>query len=269
MTVTKSQMETVALLRAAVLRIGVRLDLDTVLREVVDSARALTGARYGSSPPSTATGSPATSSRPASRLTSTARWRRGPTDCGCSGHLRELPAPLRLPDLDAWTRSFGCSPFTVSSGAFQATPMRHRRPAAAGFFLRGRRAGFDALSERDRPRYQLLSHFQTFELLDRDEDEETRFAFTDLPQHKVIEPLFLDDPRAEFRRLLARRDGRAVAELRSFRDKLGSLRLFDPACGCGNFLIIAYRELRTLEIDVLREIASRASDGRPLQTIDQ
>ena len=76
---------------------------------------------------------------------------------------------------------------------------------------------------------------------------------------KVIEPLFLDDLRGEFRRLQARRDGRAVADLRKFRDKLGSLRLFDPACGCGNFLIIAYRELRTLEIDVLREIASRAT----------
>ena len=76
---------------------------------------------------------------------------------------------------------------------------------------------------------------------------------------KVIEPLFLDDLRGEFRRLQARRDGRAAADLRKFRDKLGSLRLFDPACGCGNFLIIAYRELRTLEIDVLREIASRAT----------
>ncbi len=76
---------------------------------------------------------------------------------------------------------------------------------------------------------------------------------------KVIEPLFLDDLRGEFRRLQARRDGRAGADLRKFRDKLGTLRLFDPACGCGNFLIIAYRELRTLEIDVLREIASRAT----------
>ena len=76
---------------------------------------------------------------------------------------------------------------------------------------------------------------------------------------KVIEPLFLDDLRAEFRRLQARRDGRSVADLRKFRDKLGTLRLFDPACGCGNFLIIAYRELRTLEIEVLREIACRAT----------
>ena len=76
---------------------------------------------------------------------------------------------------------------------------------------------------------------------------------------KVIKPLFLDDLREEFQRLQARRDGRTVADLRKFRDKLGTLQLFDPACGCGNFLIIAYRELRTLEIDVLREIASRAT----------
>ena len=74
---------------------------------------------------------------------------------------------------------------------------------------------------------------------------------------KVIEPLFLDDLRAEFQRLQARRDGHSAADLRRFQGKLGALRLFDPACGCGNFLIIAYRELRALEIEVLRELASR------------
>ena len=75
---------------------------------------------------------------------------------------------------------------------------------------------------------------------------------------KVIEPLFLDALRAEFGRLRERRDGRSEADLRKFRDRLGSIRCFDPACGCGNFLIIAYRELRQLEIEVLREIARRA-----------
>ena len=74
---------------------------------------------------------------------------------------------------------------------------------------------------------------------------------------KVIEPLFLDDLRAEFQNLQKRRDGRSMADLRKFRDRLGTLRLFDPACGCGNFLIIAYRELRSLEIEVLRAMASR------------
>ena len=72
---------------------------------------------------------------------------------------------------------------------------------------------------------------------------------------KVIEPLFLDELRAEFRRLKARRDSRAIPALHKFQHKLGRLRLFDPACGCGNFLIIAYRELRALEIEVLRALS--------------
>ena len=71
---------------------------------------------------------------------------------------------------------------------------------------------------------------------------------------KVIEPLFLDDLRAEFTRLQVRKDSRRLADLRRFQEKLGRLRFFDPACGCGNFLIIAYRELRLLEMEVLRAI---------------
>ena len=71
---------------------------------------------------------------------------------------------------------------------------------------------------------------------------------------KVIEPLFLDDLRAEFARLKARSDSRAVQDLLRFQERLGALRFFDPACGCGNFLIIAYRELRALEMEVLREL---------------
>ena len=80
---------------------------------------------------------------------------------------------------------------------------------------------------------------------------------------KVIEPLFMDDLRAEFARLKARKDSRRLAELRRFQDRLGALRFFDPACGCGNFLIIAYRELRLLEIEVIREI--RAATGATAQ----
>ncbi|MDD2877117.1 MAG: hypothetical protein PHT60_05935 [Acidiphilium sp.] len=71
---------------------------------------------------------------------------------------------------------------------------------------------------------------------------------------KLIEPLFLDDLRAEFARLKSRRGAGREAGLRAFHDHLASLTFFDPACGCGNFLIIAYRELRALEIDLLLEI---------------
>ena len=71
---------------------------------------------------------------------------------------------------------------------------------------------------------------------------------------KVIEPLFMDDLRDEFERVRARRGRGRLAALRQFQAKLGGLTFFDPACGCGNFLIIAYRELRMLEIEVIREI---------------
>uniref|UniRef100_E6QL54 site-specific DNA-methyltransferase (adenine-specific) n=1 Tax=mine drainage metagenome TaxID=410659 RepID=E6QL54_9ZZZZ len=71
---------------------------------------------------------------------------------------------------------------------------------------------------------------------------------------KVIQPLFLDALKAEFQRLSQRRDSGRKNALIAFHDKLASMRFFDPACGCGNFLIIAYRELRLLEIDLLREI---------------
>ena len=78
---------------------------------------------------------------------------------------------------------------------------------------------------------------------------------------KVIEPLFMDDLRAEFARLQARKDSRRRGELERFQARLGSLTFFDPACGCGNFLIITYRELRLLEIDVLKALYPRDRDG--------
>ena len=64
---------------------------------------------------------------------------------------------------------------------------------------------------------------------------------------KLIRPLFLDGLREEFARVRHNR-----ARLFEFHKKLRRLTFLDPACGCGNFLVIAYRELRLLELDVLR-----------------
>ncbi len=68
---------------------------------------------------------------------------------------------------------------------------------------------------------------------------------------KVINPLFMDGLRAEFARAKTLTRGRRDA-LEALHTKLGTLTFFDPACGCGNFLIIAYRELRRLEVELLR-----------------
>ena len=74
---------------------------------------------------------------------------------------------------------------------------------------------------------------------------------------KLIKPLFLDNLWSEFHR--AKRSANKLFELHK---KLSRLKFLDPACGCGNFLVIAYRELRLLELEILR--AARATGQRYL-----
>jgi hypothetical protein len=64
---------------------------------------------------------------------------------------------------------------------------------------------------------------------------------------KLIKPLFLDDLWKEFESI---KDNKF--KLREFHRKISELRFLDPACGCGNFLVITYRELRLLELEILR-----------------
>ncbi|MEL4152480.1 hypothetical protein MTQ22_03885, partial [Corynebacterium bovis] len=76
---------------------------------------------------------------------------------------------------------------------------------------------------------------------------------------KVLDPLFLDGLRAEARRLL-RAPSTTVAELRRFRDRLAETVVVDPACGCGNFLAVAYREMRAVETEVIVAILAREGE---------
>jgi hypothetical protein len=66
---------------------------------------------------------------------------------------------------------------------------------------------------------------------------------------KVVTGLFLDELNDEFKRY--KND---IKKLEIFLDKISKLKFLDPACGCGNFLIISYRELRLLEIEILQRI---------------
>ncbi len=66
---------------------------------------------------------------------------------------------------------------------------------------------------------------------------------------KLIRPLFLDELHAEFEKIKNN-----TKRLQAFHEKLAALKFFDPACGCGNFLVITYRELRMLELKVLRAL---------------
>lgn len=76
---------------------------------------------------------------------------------------------------------------------------------------------------------------------------------------KLIGPLFLDELRAEFVSNIHSRPG-----LRKLHERLGQMRFLDPACGCGNFLIVAYRELRALELQIL--VRLQELSGKQVQT---
>lgn len=69
---------------------------------------------------------------------------------------------------------------------------------------------------------------------------------------KTINPLFLDELREEFTKAIDHREETAI--LTALRERLARIRFLDPACGCGNFIIIAYRELRLLEIAILERL---------------
>ncbi|MDR2808086.1 MAG: hypothetical protein LBB43_03665, partial [Spirochaetaceae bacterium] len=68
---------------------------------------------------------------------------------------------------------------------------------------------------------------------------------------KLIHPLFLDSLREEFNGIKQLSPAGRRDKLIAFHKKIASLKFLDPACGCGNFLVINYRELRLLELDIL------------------
>lgn len=76
---------------------------------------------------------------------------------------------------------------------------------------------------------------------------------------KTLNPLFLDELRAEFGHILTLQKGQRQ-KLHDLWKRLGDIRYIDPACGCGNFIIVAYRELRDLELRIMDALAT-LTDG--------
>ena len=125
-----------ATLSAAILRISTTLDLDTVLAEVVESARGLTGARYGVIATVDETGAPTQESVFSGFTPEEEQELFAWPDSGrLFEHLRHLPGPLRLADLSGYVRSLGMTPARTFSRTFQGTPMRHRGADVGHFFL--------------------------------------------------------------------------------------------------------------------------------------
>jgi len=133
--------ERVSRLSAAVLRVSDSLDLDTVLREVVDSARALTAARYGMIATVDHTGGVAefvASGFTPDEDREIAEWPDSPR---LFAHFRDLATPLRLADLQAYVRSLGLSSDLIWSTAMLVAPMKYRGVDVGSFFLAGKEGG--------------------------------------------------------------------------------------------------------------------------------
>ncbi len=75
-------------------------------------------------------------------------------------------------------------------------------------------------------------------------------------------PIFLDGLWDEFKKCKTNKKA-----LERLHDKLSSLKFLDPACGCGNFLVMTYRELRLLELEVLLKMYAADGMGQPLYPV--
>ena len=139
--------ELVTRLSDAVLRVSSSLDLETVLKEVIEGARALTDARYG------LIVTVDSASRPEDFVTSglgpgekerLMAWPDGPR---LFAHLRDLARPLRVPDLPAYVQALGFSTDVMLSKTLQAAPMLHRGVLVGLFFLGDKREGLEFTSD--------------------------------------------------------------------------------------------------------------------------
>lgn len=79
---------------------------------------------------------------------------------------------------------------------------------------------------------------------------------------KLVRGLFLDELYAEFESSKNNRN-----KLKTLHEKLARLRFFDPACGCGNFLVITYREIRQLELEIIKQERQLSGDKQLLTDI--
>ena len=139
--------ERISTLSAAILRISASLDLDTVLREVVESARALTGAQHGVIAAVDTSGEArdvVTSGLTPEEHRLVLDWSDG---LRVFEHLRDLPGPLRVPDLPGFVRSLGVAADMVWSKTLLATPMRHHDEHVGHFFLAGKEGAAEFTGE--------------------------------------------------------------------------------------------------------------------------
>ena len=254
-------------LSAAVLRISESLDVDTVLREVVDSARALTGARLGVI--ATVDEAGRAQGHVVSGLTpeearQMATW---PDAMRLFAHLRALDGPLRLPDLGEYVRSLGLAPGLIPCRTFQGTPMRHGGLDVGSFFL-GEKAGGEAFTDEDEEVLVLLAAQAAVAIANARAHRDERRARADLETLVETSPVgvVVFDAKSgdaltvnrEAKRLLAGLLG-PDGSLESLREVLTS-RLADGR-------EVTLEELKNAETLRAAEVELSVPDGRSIRTL--
>ncbi len=140
--------EHISTLNAAILRISSTLDIDTVLAEVVESARGLTGARYGIIVTVDEAGEPADFVFSGYTPELQKKLLTGAGNARLFEHLRELPGPLRVADLKDYFRSVGITSPAIHARTFLGLPMRHGGDNVGNFFL-GEKADGEKFTDDD------------------------------------------------------------------------------------------------------------------------
>ena len=138
---TDAPHERISQLSAAILRISASLDLETVLHEIVESARVLTDARYGAITTIDRFGQPQDlvfSGLTPEEHQKLVDWHEGPQ---LFEHFRDKPGVLTHEDISSYVRSLGYSTELLPSTAFTETPMHHLGVQVGSFFLGGKANG--------------------------------------------------------------------------------------------------------------------------------
>ena len=201
-----------ATLHAAILRINASLDLETVLGEVVESARVLTGARWGVIATFEEAGAPhdiVFSGFTSEEQRELDAW---PDHARLFEHFRGLPGPLRLADFSDYIRALGIEPPQAFSRTFQGTPMRHRDADVGSFFLADKADG-EAFTDEDEEVLALFASQAATAIVNARTHRDERRARADLEALVETSPVGVVVLDAESGRLvLANREARRIVE---------------------------------------------------------
>ena len=247
-------------LGSAVLRVGASLDPDTVLREIVDNARALTGARYGVIATADRNGQPRdflTSGLTADEQGLLLQW---PDGHGFFEHLRNLAGPLRQPDLPAWILSLGRSAFPIQCGAFQATPMRHGDVYAGGFFLGGKDDGFTDADEEALVLFAAQAAAAIANARAHRDEQRIRAELDALIEISPVGIVVFDAATGLPRSL--NREARRIAAGLQISDRSPEELLDLLVCRRGDGRDVTLRDLRHAETVQAEEVVLSVADGR-------